>query len=100
MGFKDKAYGLNPLVIFELQIELEEHRVKGRALFFWCKNKTLTLCIGAYGTLKIVKNGIKLKRLWSPKVEGVNNSTKQTSKCYKGWFLNTQNIPCVLFFCY
>jgi hypothetical protein len=27
MGFKDKAYGLNPLVVFQLQIELQQHKL-------------------------------------------------------------------------
>jgi hypothetical protein len=34
--------------------------------------------------LKIVKNGIELRKLWLLKVEGVENSKKQTTKCYKG----------------
>jgi hypothetical protein len=56
--------------------------------------------IGAYGTLKIVKNEIKLRKLWPPKVEGARTKKKQTTKCYKGRFLNTQKIPCMLFYCY
>jgi hypothetical protein len=32
--------------------------------------------IGAFGTLKIIENGIKLRKLWAPKVEGVKNSKK------------------------
>jgi hypothetical protein len=33
--------------------------------------------IGAFGALKIIKNGIKLKKVWPPKVEGVKNSKKK-----------------------
>jgi hypothetical protein len=33
-----------------------------------------TLPIGAFDALKFVKNEIKLRKLWPPKVEGVKNS--------------------------
>ncbi len=106
MGFKDKTYGLNPLVVFQLQIELQQHRLnqlvnehlniqgkqgpRGRLCCFQCPNKNWTHPIGIYGTVKIIKNRMELRKLWPPKVEGVNNSKKQTTECYKGWFLNTQ----------
>jgi hypothetical protein len=37
-----------------------------------------------FNALKFVKNGIKLGKLGPSKVEGVKNSKKQTTKCYKG----------------
>jgi len=40
---------------------------------------TIVIC----GTLKIVKNILELRKLWPPKVEGVKNSEKQTTKQYK-----------------
>jgi hypothetical protein len=43
---------------------------------------------GISGALKIVKKGIKLKKLWPPKVEGVKNSKKRTTQCYKSQFFN------------
>jgi hypothetical protein len=47
---------------------------------------------GAYGPLKIDKNGIQLRKLRPPKVEGVRNSKKQTTKHYKGQFLKPPKI--------
>ncbi len=44
---------------------------------FWCLNKTSTPPIITSGALKIVKNGIELRKLWLLKVEGVKNSKKQ-----------------------
>jgi hypothetical protein len=55
---------------------------------------------GASNTLRIVENGLKMKRLWPPKVKGVNNSKKQTIEQYKGWFLNTRNFPSMLLCCH
>jgi hypothetical protein len=34
-----------------------------------------------------------MKKLWPPKVKGIKNSKKQTTKHYQGWLLNTQKIP-------
>jgi hypothetical protein len=53
-------------------------------------------------SLKIVKEGIKLRKLWPFKVERVSNSRKkkQTTKCYKGKFPNTKKVPCMLFYYY
>jgi len=65
-----------------------------------CSNKTRTPQIGAYGALKIVKNGIELKKLWPFKIKGVKNSKKQTTKCYKGRFPNTHKNPRMLISCY
>jgi hypothetical protein len=73
---------------------------RGGLCCFWCSNKTWTPLIGTYGALKIIKNGIGLRKLWPPKVEGVKNSKEQTTECYKGQFLNTQKIPCMLFYYY
>ncbi len=46
---------------------------RGELRCFWCPNKTWTLPIGTFGTLKIVKNEKKMTKLWSPKVEGVKD---------------------------
>jgi hypothetical protein len=54
------------------------------APFFLCLNKTFTLHVGTFGALKNIKNGMQLRKLWPLKVEGVKNSKKQTTKCYKG----------------
>jgi hypothetical protein len=44
----------------------------------WCQNKTWTLHICAFDALKIVKNGIKFKKLQSPKVVETSR-TKNTN---------------------
>jgi hypothetical protein len=69
---------------------------RGGLHYFWCPNKTWTLPIDAFGALKIVKNGIELRKLRPPIVEEVKNSKKQTTECYKGQFSNTQKIRCML----
>ncbi len=52
---------------------------RGGLHYFYCPNKIWTPPIGAFGTLKIVKNWIELKKLWAPKVERVKNSKKNLS---------------------
>jgi hypothetical protein len=56
--------------------------------------------LGTSNTLKIVKNKLEMKKLWSPKVKGVKNLEKKTIEHYKGRFLNTLKVPFTLFFCY
>jgi len=56
---------------------------RGRLYCFQCLNKTWTHPIGLYGTLEIIKNGMELRKLWPPKVEGVNtqkNKPPNTTK--------------------
>jgi len=65
---------------------------RGGVHCFLCLKKIWTPPIGTYSALKIVKNEIKLKILWPLKVEGVKNSKNKTTKCYKGWFPNTNKI--------
>jgi hypothetical protein len=43
---------------------------RGGLHFFLCPNKTWTLPISAFGAPKIVKNGIKLRKLWTPHNRG------------------------------
>ncbi len=43
---------------------------------FWCLKKNLKPSYCAFKALKIIKNEIKLKKLWPLKVEGVKNSKK------------------------
>jgi hypothetical protein len=59
---------------------------RGGLYCFWCPNKTWICPRDAFDTLKIVKNEIKLRKSWPPKVKGVNNSKKQTNERYKGQF--------------
>jgi hypothetical protein len=40
---------------------------KGGLRCSWCSNKTSTSPIGPPGALKIVKNGLELRKLWPPK---------------------------------
>jgi len=57
---------------------------------FWCPNKTWTLPIGTFGTLKIIKNGIELKKLWPPKIVGVQELKKTNHQTLQGSFPITQ----------
>ncbi len=66
---KEKVgYRVNQLVIehFSNQGGLDP---KGGLCCFCCPKQTWTPRIGAYGTLKIVKHGIELKKIRSPKIE-------------------------------
>ncbi len=53
------------------------------SIVFGVQAKTWTPIIGASSILKIVKHELELRKLWPSKVEGVKNSKKQTTKCYK-----------------
>jgi hypothetical protein len=50
---------------------------RGELRWFRCSNKTSTAPIDTFGTLKIIKNGLELKNLRPPKVEGVMNPKKK-----------------------
>jgi hypothetical protein len=87
------------------QLVIEYLRIQGRSdprarfcVGVW--KKTWTPCLGASNTLIIVKNGLKWKSYGPPKVKGVKNKKIQTIEYYKGRFPNTQNIPCMLLYCY
>jgi hypothetical protein len=67
---------------------------------FLCPNKIWNSPLGTSNTLTIIENELEMRKLWPPKLKGVNNSKKQTIEHYKGCFLNTQKVPCVLFYCY
>jgi hypothetical protein len=69
----------------------------GGFCWFWCQNKTWSPPLGAFNAIRIVENGLKMRKLWSPKIKGVRNS-KNTIEHYKGWFLNTQKVPFMLVF--
>jgi hypothetical protein len=47
---------------------------RGASIICSVENKTWTPPIDISNTLKIIKNGIKLRKLWPPKVKGVKNS--------------------------
>jgi len=55
--------------------------------------------MGSSGALKIVKNRIEMRKLQSPKGEGVKNSKKQSIEHYPGRFPITQKILCMLLCC-
>jgi hypothetical protein len=46
---------------------------RGELYCFWCPNKTSISPIGSFGALKIIKNEIKLQKLWPSKVKGVKD---------------------------
>jgi hypothetical protein len=52
-------------------------RSKGRVMFFLVSKQNRTPLIGTYSALKLIKNRIRLRKLWPPKVEGVKNSKEQ-----------------------
>jgi len=62
---------------------------RGGLCCLWCPNKTSTLLL-VHLTLTIIENGLEMRKLWPPKVKGGQELKKQTTKHYKGWFLNTQ----------
>ncbi len=49
---------------------------RGGLCCFWCPNKTYNPPIGASGALKIVKNGLELKKLRPLKVKGSRTQKK------------------------
>jgi len=73
---------------------------RGKFRCFWCPKKTWMPPLGTFDVLKIVKNGLDMKLLWPPKVEGVKNSTKTNHQTLQSRFPNIQKNPCMLFFCY
>ncbi len=50
---------------------------KGNALLFSVSKQNMNLSIGVSSALKIIKNILKLRKLWPPKVEGVKEFLKK-----------------------
>jgi len=73
---------------------------RGGLCCFWCPNKTWTPPHGASDTLTIIKNGLEIRKLLSPKVKRVKNSKRKASEHYNDQFPNTKKIPCMLLCCY
>ncbi len=62
-----------------------------RAMLVLVSKKTWTSLIGDRSKTPIFfKNGVELRKLQPPKIEGVKNSKRKTTKHYKDRFLNTQ----------
>ncbi len=57
---------------------------KGGIFCFWCLKQTGSPPLGASNTLRIVKNGLEMRKLWPPKVKGVKFFLKKTIEHYKG----------------
>jgi len=74
-----------------------EYSSQWRVLLFLVPNKTLSPPLGISKKIRIVKNGLEMRKLWPPKVKGVKNS-KKTIEHYKGQFLNTQKVLFMLVF--
>jgi hypothetical protein len=70
---------------------------QGKVLLILVSKKNLSPPLRASNTIRIVKNGLEMRKLWSPKVKGVRNS-KKTIEHYKGRFLDTQKVPFMLVF--
>jgi hypothetical protein len=54
-----------------------EYSSQGRALLFLVSKTNLNLPLDASNTLRIVENGLEMRKLWPPKVKGVKNSKKK-----------------------
>jgi hypothetical protein len=59
---------------------LKAGRIQEGSVVFGVQTKLEPLLSGA---LKMIKNGLELRKLWAPKVKGVKTSKKQTTECYK-----------------
>jgi hypothetical protein len=49
----------------------------------WCPNQTSTSSLNASDALKIIKNRLKLRKLWPPKLKGVKNSKNKITEQQK-----------------
>jgi hypothetical protein len=56
--------------------------------------------IGASRALKIVKNGVELRKLWPPKVEEVKIQKENYQMLQRPIPQTPKNLPCMLFYCY
>jgi hypothetical protein len=74
-----------------------EYSSQWRVLLLLVPNKTLSPPLGTSKKIRIVENGLEMKKLRPPKVKGVKNS-KKTIEHYKGRFLNTQKVLFMLVF--
>jgi len=54
-----------------------EYTIQKRALLLLVSKQNLSPLLGASNTLKIVKNGLKMRKLCPPKIKGVKNSKKK-----------------------
>jgi hypothetical protein len=113
-GIKKQGIWVKSSNCFLLHIELQQHRgktigdwtlkhlgqanSKGDVMLFSMSKKNLNPSYWRIWHTKNHKKGMELRKFWSPKVKRVNNSKKKTIECYKGRFLNTQTLPCMLFY--
>jgi len=88
---------MNQLSCTSYATNVLEYSNHGRVLLILLSNKTWSPPLGASNTIRIIINGLKMRKLWSPKVKGVRNS-KKTIEHYKGQFLNTKKVPLMLDF--
>jgi hypothetical protein len=75
-------------------------RSKGKVPLFLVSKQNLSPSIGASQALKIAKNGIKLKKLWPPKVEGSQIQKNKPSNVIKASSQTLKKNPCMFFYCY
>jgi len=97
-GIKNSIANLmNQLSCTSYATNVLECNSQGRVLLILVSKQTWSLPLGASNIIRIVKNGLEMRKLWSPKVKGVRNS-KKTIEHYEGQFLNTQKVPFMLVF--
>jgi hypothetical protein len=94
-GMKNSIANLmNKLSCTSYAINALDYSSQGRVLSIWFPNKTWSPPLSASNTIRIVENGLEMRKLWSPKVKGVKNS----KKTIEGRFLNTQKVRFMLVF--
>jgi hypothetical protein len=59
---------------------------QGRALLLLVSKQNLKPFLGAFNTLRIIKNGLKMKTLWLPKLKGAKSSKKKPLNIIKAGF--------------
>ncbi len=85
-----KGYGIkNSIANFMNQLSCTSNATnvlvyssQGKVPLILCPNKTWSPPLGTSTTIRIVKNGLKMRKLWSPKVKGVKRILK-TIEHYK-----------------
>jgi hypothetical protein len=77
---------LTNLVAHYMQLIYQNIPAQGGLYCFWCPNKTSSPLLSTSNMLKNVKNILQMRKLWPPKVKGVNNSKKKPLKTTKADF--------------
>jgi len=97
-GIKNSIANLiNQLSCTSYAANVSKYNNQGRVLLILVSKQNLKAPLGASNIIRIIENGLEMRKLWSFKVKGVGNSKKTIEHC-KGRFLNTQKFPFMLVF--